>query len=558
MLKNLKNLIQTELNEKLSKEYNALVSLVVEVPKDRSMGDLAVPAFPLCRILHKNPQECAEIVKSHLDELDYFSSVEIVGGYVNASYSKEKLSHEILKNLDEKEVVKGKTIAFDYSSPNIAKPFSIGHLRGTVLGEALANLFEYRGYNVVRINYLGDFGTQFGKLIWAFKKWGNMEEVEKSPIDTLVKLYVRFNNEAKENPEMDDEAREIFKELEEGNAEYTHLWETFKEYSIKEFMRMYDLLGIKFDYYASEASASHNCPRVINILKEKNLLVKDNGAEVVDLGENKNPAIILKSDGSTIYLSRDLSEIYDRYDKFHFDTMAYVVGNEQKLHFVELRDVLNKMDAPFKDSVVHINFGLILQGGKKMSTRNGVSIKLDDVLKESIKLAKKHIEEKNANLENKDEIATKVGVSAVIFNDLRNFRENDYEFNLEDATRFEGQTGPYVQYTSVRIASILNQRVLDESKIDYKMYQEDSMFNLLQLLDEREDVIDRCISEYAPNYFAKYLLSLSTEFNSFYAKERVLVEDEKELNTKLYILKKIKETLDLGMRLLNMSVVEKM
>ena len=559
MIKELKSEIQSYVNKRLNEIYSLEFNTVIENPKNPQLGDLAIPSFSLCKVLKKSPVECAEVIKNILLELDYFSSVECVGAYVNAKYSRTHLAEKVFKNLSfERSESNGKTVCIDYSSPNIAKPFSIGHLRSTIIGQSLGNVLEYKGYKVVRIDHLGDFGTQFGKLIWAFKNWGNMDDVLKDPINTLVGLYVRFNQEAEKNPALDDEARKIFKELEEGNAEYRELWNTFKNYSLKEFMRMYELLNVHFDKFSSEAEASRKSSYIIGELKKKGLLVEDQGAQVVFLSDPLPPAIIQKSDGSTLYITRDLEEVWDRYNEFKFDKMLYCVGNEQKLYFNQVKEVLAKMDAPFASGVSHVAFGLILRDGKKMSTRTGTAVKLEDVLNESIRLAKAHIDEKNPNLEGKDEIATKIGVSAIIFNDLKNFRENEYEFDLESATRFEGQTGPYIEYTSVRIGSILESANFDPSKVDYSLYENEIMFEIVKKIDEFSDVLDKVVEEYAPHYLAKYLLQLSTLFNSFYAKERVLTNDDVERNTKLNLLKGIKNTIDKGLTLLNMSVLEKM
>ena len=559
MIEQLKQDLSLKLNEKILNKYNVEAQIKAETPKNRENGDVAFPSFALCKLLKISPIDASKIVKDILSEFDIIESIDVMGGYVNCTYSKAVLSKMILESIKKDNKTKDpKTYAIDFSSPNIAKPFFIGHLRSTIIGHSLANILTYRGHKVVRIDHLGDFGTQFGKLIYAFKTWGDMEEVRRNPVDTLVALYVRFNKEAESKPELNDEARRIFKELEEGNVEYRKLWREFKEYSLNEFKRVYNELGVYFDVFSSEAEASRKSERVLNLLKEKNLLELDDGAQIVRLKEPLPPAIIVRRDGATLYITRDLEEIHDRYDKYHFDYMLYVVGNEQKLYFNQLREVVTLMDAPFKDGIRHINFGLVLSGGKKMATRDGSAVKLDDVLKESIKLAYKHIEDKNPNLDNKEELSEKIGISAIIFNDLKNYRENDYEFNLEDATRFEGQTGPYIQYTSVRIKSILSQSSLDESLIDTNLFNNDSMFEIIKALDSFEDIIDKCISEFAPNYLAKYLLNLSTLFNSFYAKEKVLCEDPKERNTKLYLIKEINDTLVKGMKLLGMSEVDKM
>jgi len=560
VIENLKNAISAYINKRIKEDYGIDSNLNAESPKNAGLGDVSVPSFILCKLLKKTPDEASFIVKGYLDELDYLKDTAYVSGFANGFFDRVFLSQLVIGEIEkEKPQEKDKgTICIDYSSPNIAKPFSIGHLRSTIIGASIGNILAYMGYNVIRINHLGDFGTQFGKMIYAYYKWGNEEKIQSDPINELVSLYVKFHEEAKDHPEMEDEARRIFKELEEGNEKYTILWERFKDYSLKEFDRMYELLGVNFDVYSGEANASRNSKNIINILNNKGLLEKDQGATIIRLGNDMPPAIIIKSDGSTLYITRDLEELYERYYKYHFDKMLYCVGNDQKLYFRQLKAVVSLMDAPYKDSIEHINFGMILMDGKKMSTRSGSTIKLEDVLKESIKLSLKHIEEKNPSLENKELTAKKIGVSAIIFNDLKNYRGNDYEFDLEEATKFEGQTGPYIQYTSVRISSILSQASFDKERINYSFFENDLFFDIIKKLDGFYDEIEKCVSEFAPNYLAKYLLALSSLFNSFYAKEKCLCDDEIERNTKLYLISLIKARIDKGLKLLNMSIVEKM
>jgi len=559
MLVELKELISEHLNKKINENFNTDVKINVESPKDKTMGDIAIPSFSLCKILHKSPMDIAPIIKGYLEELPYFSKIEIVGAYVNAFYSRSKLAKLIIESIREpKEKEYKGTVCIDYSSPNIAKNFSIGHLRSTMIGESLGNIYDELGYKTVRINHLGDFGTQFGKLIYAYLNWGDKEKVKTDPINELVSLYVRFHNEAETKPELEDEARRIFNELEEGNEYYRELWNTFKTESLKEFNRIYNILGVHFDEYSSEANASRDSKEVLTKLENLGLLEIDEGATIVRIGDDIPPAIVRRTDGATLYITRDLQEIHRRYNIYHFDKMLYCVGNEQKLYFNQLGRVLNRMDVPFKDSIKHVNFGLILTGGKKMSTRTGNAVKLNDVLVESMNLALEHIVEKNPDLENKEEIAKAVGVSAIIFNDLKNYRENDYEFNLEDATKFEGQTGPYLQYTSVRIGSILNQSNFNYQNIDYSYFEKDSFFDIIKYLDEYDKELNKSALEYAPNYLAKYLLNLASLFNSFYSKEKCLVDDIIERDTKLSLISLIKLRLDKGMKLLGMRLVEKM
>ena len=348
MLDELKVNIQEYLNKKVEKEMDISPSLVVETPKDKTKGDIAIPSFQLSKVLHKSPMEIAPILRDYLLELPYFEKVECVGPYVNAFYDRKKLAVLVLDEIYENKVERKESgvIAIDYSSPNIAKNFSVGHLRSTILGESLGNIYDYLGYKVVRINHLGDFGTQFGKLIYAYLNWGDEKKVMENPIHELVSLYVKFHDEAEKDPSLDDKARTIFNELEEGDPKYRALWETFKNASLKEFERIYKLLGVKFDEYSSEANASRDSKRVLDLLDNKGLLEIDEGATIIRIGDDIPPAIVRRSDGATLYITRDLEEIHRRYDKYHFDKMLYCVGNEQKLYFTQLKRVLERLDAP--------------------------------------------------------------------------------------------------------------------------------------------------------------------------------------------------------------------
>jgi len=454
---------------------------------------------------------------------------------------------------------KGQVVCIDYSSPNIAKPFSIGHLRSTIIGHSLGNLLEKCGYKVVRINHLGDFGTQFGKIIYAYLNFGSEELVKENPIEELVKLYVEFHELAKEHPEMEDAAREIFKELELNNPKYVKLWQWFRDESLKDYMQIYKLLNVDFDTYDGEAFYNDKMQPVIDELKAKGLLKLDEGAMIVDLGKDIPPALIQKSDGSTLYITRDLAALFYRKNTYHFDKALYVVGNEQKLHFEQLRQVIDKMGYPYKEEIVHINFGLVLQDGKKMSTRKGKIVKLGDVLNEAILLSKQYIEDKNPDLENKDEIARKIGVSAIVFNDLKNYRVNDFEFNLEDMVNFFGQTGPYLQYTSVRINSILSEEdFVFDKVVSSEWFDVDYVFDIVKEISLYQGIIRKSVEEYSPSVLAKYLLNLASLFNSFYGKEKILVADTLEKNTKLHLLTMVKNVLNDGMLLLGMQLIDRM
>lgn len=568
MIEKVKSELKKELEFKLQEKYGTDFSVIVEEPKKVSLGDISVPVFQIVKVVRKPlpdvVNEVIDLIQSSTNH-HHFEAVEAMGGFINIKLNKVSISKEIIQMFDKNigkpasTIGEGKTVCMDYSSPNIAKPFSIGHLRSTIIGHSIGNLLEKCSYKVVRINHLGDFGTQFGKIIFAYLNYGDPEVVKKNPVEELVKLYVEFHELAKENPALEDEARKIFKELEQKNPTYQALWTWMREESLKDYMKIYNLLGVSFDSYNGEAFYYDLVQPVIDDLTKKNLLVEDDGAMIVDLGENMPPALIQKTDGSTLYMTRDLAALFYRKNNYHFDKMLYVVGNEQKLYFDQVKKVVGKMGYDFSEDIVHVNFGLVLQDGKKMSTRKGKVVKLEDVLMEAVDLSYDHILEKNPELENKEEIAKKIGVSAIIFNDLKNYRSNDFEFNLDEMTNFSGQTGPYLQYTSVRITSILNSvEGMNESDFDYNVYLEETAFEMLKQISIFDEIIEKSALEYAPSILAKYLLNLASLFNSYYGKEKINVENTKERNAKLKVLKMVREVLNTGMSLLGMSLLEKM
>jgi arginyl-tRNA synthetase len=461
-------------------------------------------------------------------------------------------------NYGNSNIGNGKTIVLDYSSPNIAKSFSIGHLRSTMIGNSLKLIFQKAGYKTVGIDYLGDWGTQFGKMIVAYEMWGDDEAIKRDPINELSKLYVRFNTEAEDKPEMDEQAREAFRKIELGDPKYVALWKWIREESLKESQQIYDILGVSFDSYNGEAYYNDKMEPVVDELKEKGLLKEDQGAQIVDLGDDLPPALIKRSDGGSLYITRDLAAVFDRMKSYNFDKCLYVVGNEQKLHFTQLKSVLKKMGYDYGDRIEHINFGLYLTGGTKMSTRKGNVVKLYDVLMDAIAQARKQIEEKNPNIENKDEIARKVGIGAIVFNDLKNHRTNDIEFNLESMLKFEGQTGPYLQYTGVRIFSIVDGQELDFNNICKDKFNEPHYFELIKLIAAFKTTIERATVEYAPSVVAKYLLSLAQSFNGFYAKEKINAEDKAIRNTNMILAGAVRVVINEGLRLLGMDYVNKM
>lgn len=536
--------------------------VVVEIPKDRNMGDYAVPCFSFAKKLHLNPNVIAENIKEKING-EYFDNIEVKNGYINFFLKKEKMTIDILnKILKEKNeygssnIGTHKTIVMDYSAPNIAKPFGVGHLRSTVIGNAIKNICKKLGYNVVSINYLGDFGTQFGKLIYAYENWADKNKVKDNPIKELNKLYVRFHEEASTNPSLDDEARRIFKELEEGNAHYKELWTWFREESIKEFMKVYNLLGITdFDSWSGEASYAEKGFEIIKELESKNLLKESEGATIVDLGSDILPAMVKRTDGATLYITRDIAAVLDRKEKYNFDEALYVVGNEQTLHFKQLKMVIDKMGYDFSNSIHHIAFGLVLTGGKKMSTRGGSAVSLEDLLEEAIKLSKTYVIEHN--VENIDKVSKQIGVGAVIFNDLKNYRMNDIDFNMTDILKFEGETGPYLQYTVARINSLLAHKI--DTVINYnEVTINDYIWNIIFKLAEFEKIIIKAKEEYDPSMIAKYLLEVAGLFNKFYANNKIIDENKNNSLFKLNVSEAVSIVLKEGLKILGIETPDKM
>lgn len=534
-------------------------SVKVEYPKDRNMGDYAVPCFQFAKLLHKSPVDIALLLK---EKLNYKS--EVVNGYLNIFMDKiEETKKVINKVINEKDDYgnncygKDKKLVIEYSSPNVAKPFGMGHLRSTAIGQAIYNISKKCGYDVTSINYLGDYGTQFGKLIYAYKTWGNEENAKISLIDELKRVYVKFHEEAEKNPSLDDEGRAWFKKLEENDEEATSYWKWFKEESIKEFEKTYKLLGIdNFDVYSGESEYKDKMEPVVDELEKDSLLEISEGATIVNLGE-MTPAIIKRSDGASLYITRDLAALFDRKNKYKFDEILYVVGNEQTLHFEQIKKVISLMGYDWADQINHIGFGMLLQNGKKMSTRHGKSVVLKDVLDESIELAKKHVLEKNPDIDNIDDISKTIGVGAIIFNDLKNYRINDIEFNLEDNLRFEGNTGPYLQYTYARICSLLENKKNVEVSFDDIEINEDK-WNLIWSISKFEENIIQSKINNDPSIIAKYLLDLAADFNKFYAHEKIIDNNINYTEFKLSLCEAVSIVIKNGLALLNINVINQM
>ncbi|MCO6529192.1 arginine--tRNA ligase [Lactobacillus sp.] len=540
------------------------ISQLIERPKNEKMGDYAFPAFVLAKTMHKNPAEIAKEIAANLTSAD-FANIQAVGPYVNFAIDHEKLISQTLDEvLSEKEHYGDQklgegNVPIDMSSPNIAKPMSMGHLRSTVIGNSIAETMKKVGYTPIKINYLGDYGTQFGKLIYAYKRWGNEEDVKKDPIMNLFKYYVKFHEEAEKDPKLDDEGRAWFKKLEDGDPEAVELWQWFREVSLADFKRIYKELGVDFDSYKGEAFFNDKMQPVIDELKEKGLLHESRGAQVVDMGEDENPALIVKSDGSSIYLTRDLAAAIYRMNTYHFVKMLYVVGNEQAQHFVELKTVLKKMGYDWADRIHHVPFGLITQNGKKLSTRKGNVVFLDQVLGDAVDLARKQIDQKNPNLANKEQVAHDVGVGAVIFHDLKNDRIENFDFDLDEVVRFEGDTGPYVQYTNARAQSVLRKaaKMGQEPNLSNNSLNDDWSFSVAKALADFPRIIARSSDKFEPSIIAKYALDVAKKFNKYYANVKILTEDE-QINSRLALVEATSIVLTEALRLLGVNAPKEM
>ncbi len=546
-----------------SLEVEAIYNLL-EKPKSSEMGDIAFPAFSLAKVERKAPQAIAADIVEKLDTTG-FEKVVATGPYVNFFLDKAAISHQVLTDvITEKDqygqlnIGQGRNVTIDMSSPNIAKPFSVGHLRSTVIGDALANIHEKLGYKPIRINHLGDWGKQFGMLIVAYKLWGDKAAVEADPISELLKLYVRINAEAEEKPELDEEARQWFKKLEDGDPEAHELWQWFRDESLVEFNRIYDKLDVTFDSYNGEAFYNDKMDEGIQILEEKGLLQESKGARIVDLESyNLPPALIMKTDGATLYITRDMATAMYRKRTYDFVKSIYVVGQEQINHFKQLKAVLKEMDFDWSDDMTHITFGLVTKDKKKLSTRKGNIILLEPTLDEAISRALTQIEAKNPDLENKEEVAHAVGVGAVKFYDLKTDRDNGYDFDLEAMVSFEGETGPYVQYAYARIQSILRKaNFVPSAENDYKLADAES-WDIIKHIQNFSNVVERAGDKFDPSLIAKYAINLAQAFNKYYAHTRIL-DESPERDSRLALAYATGVVLKEALRLLGVKAPEKM
>lgn len=554
----------TKLNEEELKSY-------IEIPMDNKNGDYAFPCFKLAKELRQAPPVIANNIKEKIEiDNNIIKDIQVIGGYLNFYINKNYLTKEVLGEISSKdqygksEVGKGKNIVIDYSSPNIAKPFHIGHLRSTVIGGALYNIYKYLGYNVTGINHLGDYGTQFGKLIEGYKMWNKEYDIEKDPIGELTKIYIRINQACKDDEKILEACRDNFKKLENGDPYCVQLWEKFRELSLKEFQKVYDLLGSKFDSWNGESFYSDKMQEVIDILKQKGKLTDSQGAKIVDLEADgiDTPCIIEKSNGSSTYATRDLAAILYRARTYDFDKALYLTSYEQTLHFKQVFTVAKYLglDEKYTKGLIHVSFGMVQLPTGKMSTREGNIIKLEELLNESIERAEKIIEEKNPDLENKKEIAKKVGVGAVIFNDLSNSRIKDEIFEWDKILNFQGETGPYIQYTYVRTKSILEKagelpeyKNINVEKINDKYSQE-----IIKLLYNFEETLIQVTKKEEPSILSRYLIDLAKAFSSFYNENKIITEDKEVQDARVYLTYAVNQVLKNGANLLGIQMPDKM
>lgn len=564
--------IAKQISEKCEGLQREEVKGAIEIPTDSKMGDYAFPCFKLAKVFRKSPQLIAEDIAEKLSDSDIFSKVEQVNAYVNMFINFERIAEEtigsVIKSGDkygESNIGNNKTIIVEFSSPNIAKPFHIGHIRSTVIGNSIYKLYEKIGYKVVRINHLGDYGTQFGKLIVAYRRWGSEDELIKEPIKSLLGWYTKFHEEAEKNPELNDEARKAFANLEHGSLEEKRLWEIFRKYSLEEFERVYKLLGIKFDSYAGESFYTDKMPKIIEELKDKGLLIKSQGAEIVDLEEyDLGACMIEKSDGTSLYATRDIAAAIYRKKHYDFDKCIYVVASQQNLHFKQWKKVLELMGYEWQKDCIHVPFGLVMLEDGAMSTREGRVVFLEDVLNQAISKTKEIIDEKNPDAPNVEEISKQVGVGAVVFNELSNNRIKDYTFSWDHVLNFDGETGPYVQYTYARASSVIrNASANDMDKvrncnIECKYINSDSAKNLIKLIYRIPEVIIDSAYKDEPSILTRHTIDVAQAFNKFYHDEHILVDDEYERCAKLALVETSRIAIANCLKLIGIEAPERM
>ena len=543
------------------------ISALIEIPPKPEMGDFAFPCFRLAKTMHKAPQLIAADIKEAIGDVDFLDDIQVQGAYLNFFVNKEifvksMVDTALADNFGSSDMGEGQTICIDYSSPNVAKNFHVGHLRTTIIGNSLYKIFSKLGYKVVRINHLGDWGTQFGKLIVAYKAWGDEETVKSDGVAELMKLYVKFHEEAEKNPSLNDEARAWFTKMEHGDEEALRIWQWFKDISLIEYKRTYELLGMDFDYYLGESFYRDKTDAVVKKLEDANLLTESEGAKIVNLDEyDMAPCLILKNDGSTIYATRDLAAIFYRKETYNFSKCLYVTGQEQKLHFAQVFKVVELLGNDWaKDQLVHIPYGLVSLEGAKLSTRSGNVIYAEDILLEAISKIKEIIEEKNPNIPDKEETAKKIGVGAVLFNDLYNQRIKDVSFKWEKLLNFDGETGPYVQYTYARCSSII--RKVDDfvagNDIDYSLLTDAESLDLLKEISRFPKVVVDASEKYEPSVVARFAVDVAQAFNKFYNANRINVEEKNVRDARMTMVHLTRKTIKDALLLLGIECPEQM
>ena len=546
------------------------IELSIESPKGADNGDYSFPCFRLAKTLKKAPPAIATELKEKIEvDEQLITKIEVVGGYINFFVNKEALANQVLQeiaNIEEygkSNIGKNKNIVIDYSAPNIAKPFHIGHLRSTVIGGALYNIYKYLGYNVTGVNHLGDYGTQFGKLIEGYKKWGIEYDIDENPIDELTKIYIRINQECKEDEAVLEECRNNFKKLEDGDKYCVDLWNKFKDVSLKEFQKVYNILGTKFDSWNGEAFYSDKMAEIVELLEKRGKLVKSEGARIIDL-EDKGmaPCIIEKTNGSSTYATRDLAAIMYRTRTYDFDKALYVTSYEQVLHFKQVFETakLLGLEEKYTNGLEHIPFGMVLLKTGKMSTREGNMIKLEELLNEAMLRAKNIIEEKNPELENKEEVAKKVGIGAVIFNDLAQARVKDEIFDWDAILNFQGETGPYIQYTYVRTKSVIEKAggIPDIKDINVSLLLDDASSRTLKLIYNFEDILVQVTDKNEPSILSRYLIDVAKSYSNFYNENKIICDDKDVQNARVYLTYAVGKVLKTGAGLLGIEMPDKM
>ena len=561
----MKNQIVNLLSQNIEVLTSEEISQLIEIPPKPEMGDFAFPCFRLAKSYHKAPPMIAQDLKESIGDQTFLSEIKVVGGYLNFYVDKAQYAQQIIDKYNNatdygcSDQGKDKTICIDYSSPNVAKNFHVGHLRTTIIGNSLYKIFSKLGYKVVRINHLGDWGTQFGKLIVAYKKWGSREAVEEKGIEELMDIYVKFHEEAEKDDSLNDEARAWFLKMEQGDEEALEIWQWFRDISLKEFMRVYNILGMEFDSFAGESFYRDKTADVIKRLTDDGLLKESQGAMIVPLDEyDMPPCIVAKKDGSSIYATRDLAAILYRKATYNFDRCLYVTGLEQKLHFAQVFKVIELMGNDYAKNLVHIPYGLVSLKSGKISSRKGNVIFAEDLLRESINKTTSIIEEKNPDIPDKEEVAKQVGIGAIIFNDLYNQRIKDVIFDWNKLLNFDGETVPYVQYTYARASSVLRKIGEVPDTIDYTLLTDEASIGLLKEIERYPQVIKDAAERYEPSVIARYSIDLAHAFNKFYHECQINVEDETTKYTRTNVVKIARYIIKDALSLLGIQCPEQM